>query len=98
MIDLLKLRLRRKFVARCGAEASEASRSVAAGNELRASWASAGLPQLEQNHWPTLRLSPTASRTQSSRIQVPQLANEQTSKVDRPFASALGFESHWITD
>jgi hypothetical protein len=29
---------------------------------------------------------------------VPQLADEQTSKIDRPFASPLWLESHWITD
>src|SRR5579859_888760 len=70
-----------------------------AGNELRAeskTWAAR--PQQEQQRCARQTLSVITSRTHSSRIGVPQLPDEQASKVDRPLASPLWFQSHWITD
>jgi len=87
---------RRQRIGRCAAEASEASRSGAAANALRASCAPLCATLWTRSSPLSLTGSNITCRTHPSGIRTSQVSNQKAAKIDRPSALALGLEPHRI--
>jgi len=83
-------------MARCAAEASEASRSAAAGRAPRAACSPVPCsPQAPFQSGPSTRPG-IAGRTYRAGVHFPQLPNQKTSKIHFPFPSTPALQPHRI--
>ena len=88
----------RQRVGRRSTEASVASRSGAPANALGVGLPPAAAAPQDQTDRGVLLLPCIRRRTHSSRVRLPQLADQQSREVDLALSSALGFQPYRIPD
>src|SRR5437773_7641573 len=96
MIALFNHEVGRHRVGGRSAEASEASRSGAAANAMRANLSSVAFCSRDRA---LLKISSSArilGRTHPTRVRFPQLSNQKTGKINFAFVSALQIHAHRI--